>query len=72
MDKDVCIPSPSVEDQMNDVIRLTRFQIWRELLWGLWEESSQVSEISWVGERTQATIDRAHFGQKNRPQEARW
>lgn len=32
---------------------------YRELLWELWDESSQASKVSWVGERTLATSDRA-------------
>ena len=30
---------------MNDMV-YSRFQVQRELLWGLWEESSQVSIVS--------------------------
>lgn len=54
---------------MKDMVYLTRYQVQRKLLWGLWEKSGQVSVVSWVGKRTLATSDRAQVGQKNSPQE---
>lgn len=60
MVKAVCVPNPVVDSTgINERhVYLSRSQIQKELLWGLREESNQVSEVAWVGERTPATSDR--------------
>lgn len=45
--------------ELNERHDLYQVQVQRNLLWGLREESSQVSVVSWVGKKTPAAGDRA-------------